>query len=123
MKSSTNNLSADLKRRSTLQGRNGRHVEQSWVGTRATKMIRTLEETVRDHEYVSIQHAQAGLSLCTKQFVVREKEVLRDEQTDSRNWQETLEILEGRRPPPLARCTYSEFAAWHCRHLAAQAGQ
>ncbi|KAF9034484.1 hypothetical protein BDZ89DRAFT_1062570 [Hymenopellis radicata] len=132
----TDNLTADLKRRPTLQGRYGRHVEQSWVGRRATKIIRTLEdsETVRDQEYVSNQRQltldilegrrpQAGLIKLTEHFVVHEKEVLRDEQTDSRNWQETLEILEGRRPPPLARCTYSEFAAWHCRHLATQAGQ
>ncbi|KAF9043478.1 hypothetical protein BDZ89DRAFT_1128199 [Hymenopellis radicata] len=233
---STDNLTADLKRRRTLQGRYARHVEQSWVGRRATKMISTLEETVREQEHVAKERQitldilegrrpqpagatlstafvveeevrdpehvakerqitldilegrrpqagvtlstafvveeevpdqeyvlnqrqltldilegrrpqAAGVTLSTAQFVVREKEVLRDEQTDSRDWHETLEILEGRREtvqdqehilnqrqltldilegkrrPPLPQCTLSEFAAWHCRHLAAQAGQ
>ncbi|KAF9034440.1 hypothetical protein BDZ89DRAFT_513680 [Hymenopellis radicata] len=134
MISTMNSLTADVKRRRTLQGRYGRHVEQSWVGRRATQTIRTLEETVQEQEHIPKERQitldilkgrrpQAGLINLTERFVVREKEMFRDEQTDFRNWQETLEILEGRRPPPLARCTYSESAAWHCRHLAAQAGQ
>ncbi|KAF9015945.1 hypothetical protein BDZ89DRAFT_418535 [Hymenopellis radicata] len=68
MISSTDNPTVDLKRRRTLQGRYGRHVEQSWVGRRATKMISTLEEEVRDQEHVA-----------------KERQI-------------TLDILEGRRP-------------------------
>ncbi|KAF9027758.1 hypothetical protein BDZ89DRAFT_1113319 [Hymenopellis radicata] len=207
MVSSTESLTGDLKRPRTLQGRYGRHIEQSWVGRRVTKMISTLKETVRKQEHVAKERQitldilegrrpQAGVTLSTalvveeevrdEEHVARERQLtldilegrrpqagvtlstaivveeeVRDEEHVARERQLTLDILEGRRPqagvtlstalvveeqvrdeeyilnqrqltldvlegkrrPPLPQCTLSEFAAWHCRHLAAQAGQ
>ncbi|KAF9027749.1 hypothetical protein BDZ89DRAFT_1134037 [Hymenopellis radicata] len=171
MISSNDNLTGDLKRRRTLQGRYGRHIEQSWVGRRVTKMISTLKEIVREQKHVAKERQltldilegrrpQAGVTLSTA-FVVEEEvpdqeyvlnqrqltldilegrrpqvagvtlstaqcvveEEVRDEEYILNQRQLTLDILEGKRRPPLPQCTLSEFAVWHCRHLAAQAGQ
>ncbi len=110
-----------LKRRSTLQGRHGRHVEQSWVSRRAARITRTPEESVLDQEYVAaVMERDIALEIlqgrrpdpaliCREQFVARESDDLTD---DLNNWQRTLDILEGKRQPPPPRCTYLEFKAW-----------